>query len=108
MWQAPRWLHHVRVHPPERVSSLAAETDPRDVGLRGEDVEEMWRAVVRLYQTGLHPAIALCVRRRGQVVLDRAIGHARGNGPDDPPGAELVLATPATLFNLFSASKAVT
>lgn len=107
---SPRWLHHVRVHPAERVSSFAPEADPRDVGLRAEDIEEIWRAVVRLYQTGLHPAVALCLRRGGRVVLDRAIGHARGNGPDDAltAGGELVPATPATLFNLFSASKAVT
>jgi len=25
----------------------------------------------------------LCVRRDGQVLIDRAIGHARGNGPHD-------------------------
>ena len=34
-----------------------------------------------LYRSGVHPALQLCLRRDGQVVLDRAIGHARGNGP---------------------------
>ena len=34
------------------------------------------------------------MRREGEVVLDRAIGHARGNGPDDPEDAEKVAATP--------------
>lgn len=57
---------------------------------------------------GLYPAMALCVRRRGRVVIDRAIGHARGNAPHDPLGSERIQATPATLFNLFSASKMVT
>jgi CubicO group peptidase (beta-lactamase class C family) len=42
------------------------------------------------------------------VVLHRAIGHASGNAPADPEGAPKVLATPATPFNIFSASKAVT
>jgi len=41
-------------------------------------------------------------------VLDRSIGHVVGNAPGDPPDAHRVVATPATLFNLFSASKMVT
>jgi CubicO group peptidase (beta-lactamase class C family) len=48
------------------------------------------------------------VRRHGQVILDRAIGHARGNGPHDARDANKVLVTPETPFNLYSASKAVT
>jgi len=48
------------------------------------------------------------VRRRGQVVLDRAIGHARGNGPADRDDAARVPATPETPFVIFSASKAMT
>jgi CubicO group peptidase (beta-lactamase class C family) len=62
----------------------------------------------RLYRTGIHPAVQLCVRRHGQVLIDRAIGHASGNGPDDPPHGRKVLATPDTPFNIYSASKAVT
>ncbi|MGH7821973.1 MAG: serine hydrolase domain-containing protein, partial [Candidatus Binatia bacterium] len=42
------------------------------------------------------------------VVLDRAIGHASGNAPSDPPDAVRVALTPGTPFNIFSASKAVT
>jgi CubicO group peptidase (beta-lactamase class C family) len=40
--------------------------------------------------------------------MDRAIGHARGNGPHDPPEVDQSLATPDTPFTIFSASKAVT
>jgi len=72
------------------------------------DVEAIWTAVERYYRLGLHPAMQLCVRRRGQVVLDRSIGHIRGAGPDDPPESDKVLATPTTRFSLFSASKSVT
>ena len=68
----------------------------------------MWRACVATYRTGLYPALALCIRRRGQVVLDRSLGHVRGNAPHDPADAHRVVATPRTLFNLFSASKMVT
>ena len=42
------------------------------------------------------------------MVLDRSLGHLRGNAPFDPPDAHRVMASPSTLFNLFSASKMVT
>jgi CubicO group peptidase (beta-lactamase class C family) len=100
----------VRVYPSEEVTTRnpEAETDPRAVGLTREGVDEIWASVVRLYETRLHPAIGLNVRRRGRIVLDRTIGHARGNAPDDAPDSPKVLATPSTLFNLYSASKATT
>lgn len=85
-----------------------AEVDPRRVGAERAAVEEIWKAVENLYRSGMHPAIQLCIRRHGEVVLDRAIGYASGNGPDDPPGAKKVRATIATPINIFSASKAVT
>jgi len=52
--------------------------------------------------------MSLCIRRRGEIILNRAIGHSHGNGPDASNSAKRVLATPDTWFNLFSASKAVT
>jgi CubicO group peptidase (beta-lactamase class C family) len=84
------------------------EADPRDVGVAPESAAAVWRAVERLYASGIHPAIALCVRRHGRVILDRAIGHAHGNGPDDPADAPKRLVTPETPFCSLSASKAVT
>ncbi len=99
----------VRVFDPDEVTIKShRETDPRAVGLTKDDVDAIWDAVVRFYKTGLHPAIALCIRRRGEIILDRAIGHARGNSPDDPEGTPLVKATPDTLYNFFSGSKTVT
>ncbi|UCF48384.1 MAG: beta-lactamase family protein [Myxococcales bacterium] len=99
----------VRVFDLEEVTTQShRETDPRGVGLTTQDVEAIWQAVVRFYKVGLHPAIALCIRRRGEIILDRAIGHARGNSPQDPEGTPLVKATPDTLYNFFSGSKAVT
>jgi CubicO group peptidase (beta-lactamase class C family) len=61
--------------------------------------------MVKLYRTGLHPAISLCIRHRDEVVLNRSIGHV-----ENPPGAETPgeIATPDTLFSLFSASKILT
>ncbi|HTM19605.1 MAG TPA: serine hydrolase domain-containing protein [Kofleriaceae bacterium] len=101
----------IRRFDPDDVTSRdggRAEADPRDAGLRRADVDAIWDGARALYRSRLYPAIALSLRRRGQVLLDRAIGHARGNAPDDPPGARRVPATPRTLFNLFSASKSVT
>src|SRR5579883_2505190 len=85
---------HCRVYPAAEVTSIhvSAERDPREVGLSREDIDAIWAAVVRLYETGLQPAMALCIRRRGKVVLDRAIGHLRGNAPSDAPDAPKELA----------------
>jgi len=99
----------VRAFDPEKVTARGLpETDPASVGLGPDDVESIWSAVVDFYKTGFHPALGLCIRRRGEVILDRTIGHARGNSPDDLEGTPLVPATPKTLFNFFSGSKAVT
>jgi CubicO group peptidase (beta-lactamase class C family) len=99
----------VRVFNSDEVTAYGApEADPRSVGLTPSDIEAIWRGVVDFYRTGFHPALGLCIRRRGRVILDRTIGHARGNSPKDPAGTPLVLATPNTLFNFFSGSKAVT
>lgn len=92
----------------ESVTSVAAEADPADGGMTRDGVEHIWSAIEGLYRSGVHPAIALCLRRDGQVVLDRAIGHARGNGPHDDREAPKELATPDTPFCIFSASKAIT
>src|SRR6185369_12502379 len=107
----PRWISStVRSFPPEEVTSRnsAAEIDPREVGLSHDDVDDIWSSVLTLYRTGLHPAISLCVRRHGQIVLERAIGHLRGNAPTDPSDVPMVPIRYDSLFNFFSGSKAVT
>jgi CubicO group peptidase (beta-lactamase class C family) len=98
----------IRVYPAGEVTTRDVEVDGRSVGLAPGAADEMWASVVRLYETGLHPAIALCVRRRGKVVIDRAIGHAHGNAPGASPDAPRQAATPRTLFNIYSASKSMT
>lgn len=84
------------------------EVEPRDVGLLQPDVERIWGLVIKLYKTGVHPAISVCIRHRGKVLLSRSIGHVRGNGPNDTPDTEKVLATPDTPMCLFSTSKGIT
>lgn len=101
----------IRAYAPEEVTSTQGgepEVDPAEAGLTRQQADAIWRAVVGTYRSRLYPAIGFTLRRRGKVVFDRAIGHARGNSPGDPAGTETVQATPATLFNLFSASKMVT
>ena len=98
----------VRVTPPEEVADRGVEVEARAGGLDRQAIDSIWRACAATYRTGLYPALALCIRRRGQVIFDRSLGHARGNAPFDPVDAHRELASPRTLFNLFSASKMVT
>src|SRR5512135_635831 len=90
------------------VTSIARDEEhpPSSVGMTRDGVEAIWRATERLYATGMHPGISLVLRRHGKVVLKRAIGHARGNGPGDA-GEMPVPMTPDTPVCIFSASKAM-
>jgi CubicO group peptidase (beta-lactamase class C family) len=90
------------------VTTFGLEDDPSRAGMSGDSIESIWRAALSLYRSGVHPGVQLCLRRNGIVVLDRAIGHARGNGPRDRPETPKVLATPETPFCVYSASKAMT
>ncbi len=92
----------------DSVTSVGPEDDPEAAGLSPERVERIWRAALGLYRSGVHPAVQVCVRRNGAVVLNRAIGHARGNGPSDSADTEKVPATPLTPFVIYSGAKAVT
>lgn len=91
-----------------RVTSARDEVDPQEAGLSSQQRDRIWQAVERVYRSGASPAITLCVRRHGKIILNRAIGHAVGNGPDDSLSTPKVLATPDTRICLFSASKVVT
>ena len=71
-------------------------------------VERIWRAARHWYRAGLQPAIQLCIRHRGRVVLNRAIGHGWGNAPTDPPDAEKIPVTTDTPFCVYSAAKGIT
>ncbi len=104
----PDMLRRIRV-PDDLDAITTAGPEAPDGGTIGSDgVERIWKSALSLYRSGVHPAVQVCVRRDGEVVLDRAIGHARGNGPDDPADAEKVAATPDTPLTVYSASKAIT
>lgn len=92
----------------DSVTTVGAEVDPATAGMTPESIDRIWDAAVSLYRSGVHPALQLCVRRTGEVVCDRAIGHARGNGPSDPKDEPKVLVDTDTPFCVYSTSKAIT
>jgi CubicO group peptidase (beta-lactamase class C family) len=92
----------------ESVTTVGREDDPDAGGMTMPAIERIWSSARDLYRTGVHPTVQVCVRRNGAVVLDRAIGHARGNGPSDPKSAEKTPATPETPFLIYSGAKAIT
>jgi CubicO group peptidase (beta-lactamase class C family) len=100
-----------RIHVPgdlDQATSAKGEVEPEVAGLTPLQVDRIWGAARSLYKSGVHPALQLCVRRHGHVVVNRAIGHASGNGPRDDREAAKVLATTETPFCIYSTSKAIT
>ncbi len=92
----------------DSVTTVATEeeVEPESAGMSRESVAAIWQAVLNMYATGMHPGVSLTLRRQGKVVLKRAIGHARGNGPGDR-NEKRVLMTHETPICLYSASKAL-
>ena len=70
----------------------------------GADLE----SAVDLYRAGSTPRCSSCLRATVQVVLDRAIGHAHGNGPADPRGRPERACRPRHAVLRLLGSKAVT
>jgi CubicO group peptidase (beta-lactamase class C family) len=105
----PDVFHRIRLPSDlSSVTTVGAEEEAASAGLDAETVEHIWEGAVDLYRSGVHPGVQLCLRREGRVVLDRAIGHARGNGPADREETPKVAMTPGTPACIFSASKGIT
>lgn len=98
----PKDLNSVTQYDPSGEADLTA------IGMTAKQKANIWQAVEGLYRTGISPAVTFSLRRQGHVVFNRALGHARGNGPDDDASVPKVLAQPDTPMCLFSASKVVT
>lgn len=104
----PMKVHVQRdLHPITTIADDVATAGPR-AGLSATDTKAIWSALKGLYRTGAYPAVSLALRRHGELVFNRSIGHAEGNGPADGPEVPKRLLTPDTPVCLFSASKAVT
>ncbi|MGB1581104.1 MAG: serine hydrolase domain-containing protein [Nevskiales bacterium] len=84
----------------------AAECDPVAVEMSSAGVNKIWQSVEHLYRAGIHPALTLVLRRRGQIVLKRSIGCVRGNAPGH--AGPLHVLEPDAPQCLFSASKSIT
>ncbi|MGH6629325.1 MAG: serine hydrolase domain-containing protein, partial [Burkholderiales bacterium] len=84
----------------------AAECRPEEVGMTSGGVDRIWHAVGQFYRSGLQPAITLVIRRRGRIVMKRAIGATDGNLPGE--SGPLVPLSPDAPICLYSASKAIT
>jgi len=114
--QAPRehlrrFMHRIAV--PDELADVthidaSAECDPLEAGIAHKRAAAIWAGVEDLYRTGYYPAVMFCLRRQGKVVFNRAIGHARGNGPLDDADTPKVPARASTPSCIFSASKAMT
>lgn len=98
----------VRPFPAAEVTSIGPEADPAAGGVEPEAIDAIWGAAIGAYDTGLYPALALCLRRNNVTILDRAIGHASGNGPGDRRDTYKRPARHDSLYCMFSASKMVT
>ncbi|WP_425553030.1 serine hydrolase domain-containing protein [Gordonia caeni] len=101
-----------RIHAPDSLDPALLDeiTDRGDeVPLRADPgaADRIWAAARHWYQAGTQPGIAVCVRHRGEPIVDRAIGHARGNGPGDGPEIEKVPLRTDTPVCVFSAAKAM-
>jgi CubicO group peptidase (beta-lactamase class C family) len=97
-----------KIRVPADLGAVTAIGDEDHSQIGSAAVERIWQATRHWYQAGMHPAIQLCIRQHGRVVLNRAIGHGWGNAPTDPPDAEKIPVTTDTPFCVYSSAKAMT
>lgn len=76
---------------------VESEVVPAEVDMSDESVDAIWSACEDLYRSGVYPMLSFCLRRRGEIVLNRSMGEYQ-------PGRIAGIDTPVCLF---SASKAV-
>nr|WP_173362768.1 lipase LipE [Mycolicibacterium gilvum] len=80
------------------IDAITATGAEDHTGVDPAAVERIWQAARHWYAAGMQPAIQVCLRRDGRVILDRAIGYAA----DDVP------VRTDTPFCVYSAAKAIT
>ena len=68
-------------------------------------IEAIWASALDWYRAGQQPALQVCVRRDGRVILNRAVGHAWGAGPLDPADAKQIPVSVDTPYCCYSAGK---
>ena len=96
-----------KIRLPADLDSVTAIGDEDHSGIDSAAVDRIWQAARHWYAGGMHPAIQVCLRHNGRVVLNRAIGHGWGNAPTDPPDADKVPVATETPFCVYSAGKGI-
>src|ERR1700712_4285301 len=94
-----------RIRVPSDLDAITTVADEDHSDVDPAAIERIWQTTRHWYSAGMHPAIQVCLRVDGKVVLNRAIGHGWGNGPEDPPDAEKIPVAPDTPFCVYSAAK---
>lgn len=97
-----------RIRVPADLDAVTAIGEEDHFTVNKAAVDRIWQAARHWYQAGMHPAIQLCLRHNGRIVLNRAIGHGWGNAPSDPPHAGKVPVATDTPFCVYSSAKAIT
>lgn len=81
------------------------EVAPELGGMTRQQIESIWHSVESLFQTGNHPLISMCLRRQGEILINRSIGYTElGENYQVLPDK---VANPDTPVCMFSASKIV-
>jgi CubicO group peptidase (beta-lactamase class C family) len=94
-----------RIRVPSDLDAVTTVADEDHSGVDPAAIERIWQTTRHWYAAGMHPAIQVCLRVKGKVVLNRAIGHGWGNGPEDSPDAEKIVVGTDTPFCVYSAAK---
>lgn len=100
----PGYLHVPDSLGPDRLNALTDRAAETVLPAAPDAAERIWQAARHWYSGGVQPGIAVCVRVDGEVIVDRAIGHARLH-PGGGDGAEPLRTT--TPVCVFSAAKAL-
>ena len=97
-------------HVPKNLSAITRQLNEQPAeagGMTAKQVSKIWHSIESLYKTGNSPLITFCLRRQGQIILNRSLGYVHGNSAEGL-AMDARIANPDTPVCLFSASKIVT
>lgn len=94
---------------PDDLSSITQSKNEVSADLGGmttQNIQKIWNSIESLYSSGNHPLISVCIRRQGQIILNRSIGYQTAVKKGESP-EHAIIANTDTPICLFSASKIV-
>ncbi|MET8427915.1 serine hydrolase domain-containing protein [Nocardia sp. NPDC004860] len=92
----------------DAITTIGPEADPEQAGVDHAAVESIWASVRQWYRTGANPAIQICLRREGTVILNRSIGYSPHRATTALRALDSSPVTPDTPACVYSASKGIT